>query len=111
MIVMQITSVDLKPKMADVIPYRAYLEVLEWLQQWTCQANFKAVIAETTEEGLDHCRKILQRELIPGWLQVRGIKPEMFTFRVSKQEVDSNEFWMSAKSVWIHDHNISEDKS
>lgn len=109
MIVMQIVSVQLKPRMNRKLSHFDFGRVENWLRQWTCRANFKAVIEPTQEEALEHCRQMLREQLVPSWLASESkITPGMFTFRVADQEAKDNEFWMSSQAVWAHDREIGE---
>lgn len=106
-VVMQIVKVRIKPGMEHKWSKSTYERVEEWLKHWTCPANFKAVIEDSRDEALAHCRRTLYGELVPSWLnRESGVNPEDFEFEVSEQDVKHGEFWMSYQVVWAHWHSI-----
>ena len=107
MYITQIRSVKLQGSALDSLSYNAVTRTKEWLQQWTCLGNFKAVITDTEETGIEECRTILRDELVPSWLSRLGVKPEHFSFEVSVQETDQyNRFWLNSSAVRMRDYNV-----
>lgn len=105
--VMQVKKIHLKPSAKDELGANAYERVMGWLTHWTCEGNFKAVVTDSQEESLKLLRKDLYENLVPSWLKTESkVRPEMFTFEVSSQDVDDNRFWMPSGLIWCHDHEI-----
>lgn len=103
----QIRSVKLRGSALDSLSYNAVTRTNEWLQQWTCLGNFKAVITDTEEKGIEECRMMLRDELVPSWLSYLGVKPEHFSFEVSVQETDQyNRFWLNSSALIMRDYNV-----
>lgn len=103
----QIRSVKLRGSALDSLSYNAVTRTNEWLQQWTCLGNFKAVITDTEETGIEECRMMLRDELVPSWLAHLGVKAEHFSFEVSTQEADEkNRFWLSSTVQRLGDYNV-----
>ena len=104
--VTQVKYVYLKGAAADMLTKRAHDKVTEWLKQWTCPANFKAVITNTEEEGLEFLKGKLRETLVPSFLTRDGVKPEHFEFEVSSQEAKNGEFWMPSALVKCTRHQL-----
>ena len=103
MYITQVVEVKLRDSAKDSLSYNVVTSVEEWLKQWTCLGNFKAIISNTREQGIEKCRKMLRAELVPPWLAHRGVKPE----QVSPQEVDKDgRFWLSAGLRIMRDYPI-----
>lgn len=103
----QIVEVKLRGSAKDSLSYNAVTSVEEWLKQWTCLKNFKAIISDTEEQGIEKCREMLRAELVPSWLQYRGVMPEHFSFEVSSQEVDKDgRFWLSSTVRFLREYPV-----
>lgn len=104
MYVTQVVKISLKDDAEKKLSHYDYKRVAEWLTQWTPIKNFKAVITDSREDGIAKTRMALRENLVPSWL---GVKPEMFSFQVSYQEIDADgRFWMSADAVLLYDYDI-----
>lgn len=107
MYITQVVEVNLRDSAKDSLSYNVVTSVEEWLKQWTCLGNFKAIISDTREQGIEKCREMLRAELVPPWLAHRGVKPEHFSFEVSSQEVDKDgRFWLSSSLRIMRDYPI-----
>lgn len=107
MYITQVVEVKLRDSAKDSLSYNAVTTVKEWLTQWTCLGNFKAIISDTKEQGIEKCREMLRAELVPSWLEYRGVKPEHFSFEVSSQEVDKDgRFWLNSSVRFLREYNI-----
>lgn len=107
MIVIQVTRVNLVPEAEDQLSKRAYDRAVDWMSHWTPRANFKAILAESRDEGVELCRKQLQKELVPGWMtSEHGVSPKHFMFQVSYDEVTDGQFWPQFEATWIADHRV-----
>lgn len=107
MYITQVVEVKLRGSAKDSLSYNTVTTVEEWLTQWTCLGNFKAIISDTKEQGIEKCREMLRAELVPSWLAHRGVKPEHFSFEVSSQEVDKDgRFWLSTSLRIMRDYPI-----
>ena len=107
MYVMQVVHIRLTDKAQDTLSARAYQRTKDWLATWTPVANFKAVLADTSQAALTRCKQELSKKLFPSWLSHEcKVTPDMFEFEVSSQKVEDNEFWMSLGCVWGHWHSI-----
>lgn len=106
MYVTQIVAVRLQARAADVLSHRTFVRASEWLTQWTPRGNFKAVLTDTSAQGVEHCRNLFRKKLVPSWLDV---SPDLFEFEVSTQELDEDRFfWMPSSLVRGCWHKVGE---
>lgn len=106
---MNIARVRLRHSAGDRLTANAHARVTDWLKQWTPEANFKACIAPTKAAALEKLRGLLQKELIPGWMETLNVHPEHFEFEVSEQEIDADGFfWGRSALVWCCWHPVKD---
>lgn len=91
--IVQVTRIALKGNAKSLISAEAYDEVKSWLPQWTPVNNYKAVIADTLQEGVARYQKELSEKLVPWFLSNKGVLPEHFEFTVTYQEIEDGRFW------------------
>ena len=97
--VMRVHNVYLSHHAQNILSMRVYQEVKEWLTQWTCKSNFKAVLCETRESGIDELRSDLAENLIPSWMKSQGVTTECFVFDIASADVKDGRFWSSFEMV------------
>jgi hypothetical protein len=95
--VMQITRVRLNPRAEDQMTASTHRMATAWLEQWTAQRNYQAVIAPSETEGLIILANELCTNLRPSqhWADA---KPEHFQFTVSSQDAPDGRFWMPSSA-------------
>lgn len=104
--VLRVHKVMMSSNASRLLSATVYKEVSEWLTQWTCANNFKAVIGD-----FDYCINVLRSDLknhmIPSWLSREGVTPECFVFTVSGDEIsDDDRFWSSFNAMYCNEYNI-----
>ena len=106
MYVTQIVTVRLNEKAPHELTHALFSSVDGWLKTWTPRANFKAVLTDTSAQGVEKCRQMLRTSLVPPWLKVSS---RLFEFEVSSQELDEDSaFWMPSSVVWCYWHPVGE---
>lgn len=108
MVVAQVVEIKLRGAAESMLSYRVYQRTQEWLKQWTCVNNIKAVIAPDREEALDMIREDLREKLIPSWLKSEGVEPCMFLFNIDEKEVENGRFWGANNMRLCVDFEIDE---
>lgn len=104
--IMQIVKVKLKPEAENILTKAAHDEVVSWLGNWDTNHNFKAVIADSFEAGLEVLKKELSESLVPWFLRNRNVRPEHFYFNISHQEITDDRFWMPSCARLCTDYEI-----
>lgn len=87
-----IAEVRLNSRASRRLSHGAYQRTATWLTQWTPKANFKAVIADTSEG----CVAILKREpVVTEWLaNESGVRNSDFEFEINRGDVIDGRLWV-----------------
>jgi len=103
---MRVNRVFLSHQAQNILSMKVYQEVKEWLNQWTCKNNFKAVLCENREAGISELQADLRENLIPSWMKSQGVTTECFVFDIASADVKDGRFWSCFEMVSGTVHTI-----
>lgn len=93
-LVVMISKLALTTEAQDLFTHREYQETESWLKSFTLENNFKAIICETEDSGVEAIRSIVKSMLMLRFSDPKVF--ECFEFSMRVHEIDNNEFWLNS---------------
>ena len=104
----RLVEIDLVDGAVDLLTYSCYTNLRNWIDNFTVRGNFKEVITETQDEGIEMIRWLLARNSVPSTYGGDPIA-RYLCFRVEQEEICDGLFWNTGGrggSVW---HYVDEE--